>query len=146
MVGVYYRLAMRRFPDTPRKRSRIEIIPMIDVMMFLLVFFVLISINVIPALGLKTRLPVSSQAQDDRPPVRVIVTLPKDGGMQLDGVNVADLAQLTSLLRDRKQSAGSHLAVIINGDDSVPLQRLVGVMDTLKSTGIDAMTISAKRK
>jgi biopolymer transport protein ExbD len=30
---------MRRFPVTPRKKSRVEIIPMIDVMMFLLVFF-----------------------------------------------------------------------------------------------------------
>lgn len=42
--------------ETPKK-ARIEIIPMIDVMMFLLVFFVLISLNVIPALGIKTSLP-----------------------------------------------------------------------------------------
>ena len=40
---------MRRWDDEGSARVRIEIIPMIDVMMFLLVFFVLISINVIPA-------------------------------------------------------------------------------------------------
>lgn len=34
---------------------------MIDVMMFLLVFFVLISINVLPATGLKTQLPSASK-------------------------------------------------------------------------------------
>ena len=50
---------MRRWQDTPPKKARIEIIPMIDVMMFLLVFFVLISLNVIPAQGLKTSLPKS---------------------------------------------------------------------------------------
>ncbi|MEI6469787.1 MAG: biopolymer transporter ExbD, partial [Betaproteobacteria bacterium] len=44
---------MRTFPDFAVKKARIEVIPMIDVMMFLLVFFVLISINVIPAGGLK---------------------------------------------------------------------------------------------
>lgn len=119
---------------------------MIDVMMFLLVFFVLISINVIPALGLKTKLPVSNQAQDDRPPERVIVTLPRAGGIQVDGVAVASLGQLAALLQERKKEAGSRLAVVVNGDESIPLQRLVDVMDTLKSTGIEAMTISAKRK
>ena len=41
---------MRSWPLRTRKASRIEIIPMIDVMMFLLVFFVLISINALPAL------------------------------------------------------------------------------------------------
>ena len=61
---------MSRWPDTPKKRTRIEIIPMIDVMMFLLVFFVLVSINVIPALGLKTKLPQSSQAKDESPLAR----------------------------------------------------------------------------
>ena len=47
--------------DQPRRKARIEIIPMIDVMMFLLVFFVLISMNVIPATGIKTQLPGSTQ-------------------------------------------------------------------------------------
>ena len=60
---------MSRWPDAPRKKTRIELVPMIDVMMFLLVFFVLISINVIPALGLKTKLPQSSQAKEERPPL-----------------------------------------------------------------------------
>lgn len=48
---------MRTWPKRPTKSVRIEIIPMIDVMMFLLVFFVLISIHVLPALGLKVALP-----------------------------------------------------------------------------------------
>ena len=39
---------MRNWPARPRKAPRIEIIPMIDVMMFLLVFFVLISLNSLP--------------------------------------------------------------------------------------------------
>jgi biopolymer transport protein ExbD len=136
---------MRRFPDTPRKRSRIEIIPMIDVMMFLLVFFVLISINVIPALGLKTKLPVSTQAADDRPPERAIVTLLKDAALQLDGNDVGSTEQLAELLTQRKLHT-PNLAVIVNGDESVPLQRLVAVMDVLKSSGIGVMTIAAKRR
>ncbi|HQT43882.1 MAG TPA: biopolymer transporter ExbD, partial [Halothiobacillus sp.] len=54
---------MRRWQETPPNKARIEIIPMIDVMMFLLIFFVLISLNVIPAQGIKTQLPKSSESQ-----------------------------------------------------------------------------------
>lgn len=137
---------MRRFPNTPRKKSRIEIIPMIDVMMFLLVFFVLISINVIPALGLKVKLPQSSSAQDHRPPVRVILGIPASGSFTIDGESVQDLASVTRILQQRKQGAANGIAVIVQGDEAASLQKLVEVMDALKSAGMEAMTISAKRK
>jgi biopolymer transport protein ExbD len=64
---------MRNWSRAPKRKGRIEIIPMIDVMMFLLVFFVLISVNVIPALGIKTQLPNSSQAQSLTTPVKQVV-------------------------------------------------------------------------
>ncbi|MFM7002031.1 MAG: ExbD/TolR family protein, partial [Limnohabitans sp.] len=127
-------------------KSRIEIIPMIDVMMFLLVFFVLLSINVIPALGLKVKLPVSSQAQENHPPVRVQLGIPAEGAYVLDGEPVANLSKLAALLIQRKQASSTGIAVVIQGDEQASLQRLVDVMDVLKSNGIDAMTISAKRK
>jgi biopolymer transport protein ExbD len=137
---------MRRFPDTPSKKTRIEIIPMIDVMMFLLVFFVLISINVIPALGHKTKLPVSSTATEDRPLEKVIVTLSKNQEIQVDGKTLQSLDEVKQLMQTIKQHAKGRLSVIVNGDESVSLQRLVDVMDVLKSVGIDAMTIAAKKK
>ena len=85
---------MLHFEETPPRKARIEIIPMIDVMMFLLIFFVLISLNVIPAFGLKTVLPDSSTAKaasSDQPPV--VVSLAADGSVALDGqkMPVADL-------------------------------------------------------
>jgi biopolymer transport protein ExbD len=137
---------MRRFPTIARKKSRIEIIPMIDVMMFLLVFFVLLSINTIPALGLKVKLPQSARAQDQRPPVRVLLGIPASGAYTVDGTAVADLSAVTRLLLERRQAAPNGIAVIIQGDESAPLQKLVDVMDALKSSGLDAMTISARRK
>ena len=137
---------MRRFPDTTRRRSRIEIIPMIDVMMFLLVFFVLISINVIPALGLKTKLPVSTQASVDAPPKRLVITLPREGGVLLEGVPFDGPGMLEEAFRKRKADAAPvRLAVIVNGDESVPLQRLIDVMDAAKSAGIEALTFAARR-
>lgn len=40
---------MRTWDEPKKRKAHIELIPMIDVMMFLLVFFVLVSLNVIPA-------------------------------------------------------------------------------------------------
>jgi biopolymer transport protein ExbD len=119
---------------------------MIDVMMFLLVFFVLISINVIPALGLKTKLPLSSTATDDRPLEKVIVTLSNNQLIQVDGKTLQSLDEARVAIESIKQHAKGRLSVIVNGDESVSLQRLVDVMDVLKSLGIDAMTITAKKK
>lgn len=137
---------MRRFPETVRKKTRIEIIPMIDVMMFLLVFFVLISINVIPALGLKMKLPSSSSAINHRPPERVIVNLPAEGSLQIDGQDVAGQKVLADMVKQRKAAAPNGIAVIINGDESVALQKLVDLMDVLKSEGVESISIAAKKK
>lgn len=135
---------MRTWAESPRRKSRIEIIPMIDVMMFLLVFFVLVSINVIPALGLKTALPKSSQAQENKSRKNAIITLAKTGELQLDGksVNIVNLpARLRAL-----QKPEEKLFVIINGDQSTELQLLIDVMDALKAAGFEAVSIATKKK
>ncbi|MDZ7655015.1 MAG: biopolymer transporter ExbD [Sulfurimicrobium sp.] len=135
---------MRQWHDERRPRARIEIIPMIDVMMFLLVFFVLISLNVIPALGLKTKLPHSSQSERHVEPRNAIVTLGKTGELQLDGTEISlDIlpARLLALRQLHPQ-----LAVIINGDQATELQRLVDVMDKVKSAGFHAISIATMKR
>ncbi|HEY4997629.1 MAG TPA: biopolymer transporter ExbD [Usitatibacter sp.] len=135
---------MRHWNDRVARKSRIEIIPMIDVMMFLLVFFVLVSINVIPALGLKTVLPKSSQAQENRSKRNAIITLAKTGELQLDGmaVTIVDLPRRLRAL----QKPEEKLFVIINGDEATELQLLIDVMDALKAAGFEAFSIATKHK
>ncbi|WP_108648340.1 ExbD/TolR family protein [Polynucleobacter rarus] len=137
---------MKRFAETTRKKSRIEIIPMIDVMMFLLVFFVLISLNVIPALGLKTKLPSSTSATQENPPKRIIVTLMRDGTVQADGQSLGNLEELTKVINLKKQEYANNYTVVIQGDEAASMQSLIDVMDILKKNNVESMTISAKRK
>jgi biopolymer transport protein ExbD len=134
---------MRRWPSRPRKTPRIEIIPMIDVMMFLLVFFVLISSNVLPSRGLKVALPYAADAAHLEVSKRVTLTLTADGEVYLDGTRT-ELADL----RDRLQelSRTSKLNVIIAGDRSAQLQPLVGVLDALKGAGIGSTSIIARQE
>ncbi|MDB5395500.1 MAG: biopolymer transporter ExbD [Rhodospirillales bacterium] len=135
---------MRRWTEETPRKARIEIIPMIDVMMFLLVFFVLISINVIPALGIKTALPKSSQAQETKAVKNAVITLAKTGEIQLEGALVT-LDDLTPRLQ-AMQKPDQSLNIMINGDEAVPMQRLVDVMDALKDSGFDTISIAAKKK
>jgi biopolymer transport protein ExbD len=137
-------LAMRSWGQQKKAKARIEIIPMIDVMMFLLVFFVLISINVIPAMGIKTKLPSSSQSQDLKSVKNAIVTLAKTGEVQLDG-KATELAQLAARIK-AQATPQQKVNVIINGDAGVEMQRLIDVMDALKEGGLESISIAAKKK
>lgn len=128
--------------EAPRK-ARIEIIPMIDVMMFLLVFFVLISLNVIPALGIKTSLPGSAQPEKLQVHKHAVVTVSKSGQLQLDGVDFA-LGDLSSALK--KMKLAGEIDVVINSDKEVSVQQLVDVMDSIKSSGITSIAISSTKK
>lgn len=134
---------MRSWDEPKKRKARVEIIPMIDVMMFLLVFFVLISLNVIPALGLKTQLPSSSTAQDLKPQAKAVITIAKDEVIQVDGENTT-LDALTARL-DKLRHDGEKLNLIINSDRGVEVQRLVDVMDTLKKGGFDSISIATRK-
>jgi len=136
---------MRQWQQSPRKKARIEIIPMIDVMMFLLVFFVLISVNVIPALGIKTQQPNSSQAQNLKTPDKqVMVSLGREGLIQVDGQTV-ELERLVSTIK-AKASASEQIAVIVNSDKGAEVQTLVDVMDAIKAAGLGKVALAARER
>ncbi|MFZ4743343.1 MAG: ExbD/TolR family protein [Limnohabitans sp.] len=136
---------MRQWQKITQKKARIEIIPMIDVMMFLLVFFVLISVNVIPALGIKTQQPNSSQTQSLKTPdIQVIVTLGKDGEIQIDGKNVS-LQQMVSAIR-AKTGSSATAAVIVNSDKGAEVQTLVDVMDEIKASGLGKVSLATRQR
>lgn len=136
---------MRQWQQTQRKKARIEIIPMIDVMMFLLVFFVLISVNVIPALGVKTQQLSSSQAQPLKTKdVQVIVTLSKENVIQVDGQNV-DLSELVRAIR-QKANGSDQISIIVNSDKGAEVQTLIDVMDEVKKSGLGKISLAARER
>ncbi len=114
---------------------------MIDVMMFLLAFFVLISINVLPALGLKVALPHSALPGKIEEPKRVAVTISSDGLVYLEGAPTT-LEHLPDQLRSL--SLNAKIAVIIAGDQATKLQSLVDVLDALKAGNVPAASIVTK--
>jgi len=138
--------AMRSWGETEKRRARIEIIPMIDVMMFLLVFFVLLSLNVIPALGIKTSLPSSSSASDLQTQHIARIALGAGGELELEGKPVKLEALVLGLKQLQQKEPGKKLVLIVNADQKIEFQRVIDLMDVLKGNGFDALSFVSKRK
>lgn len=134
---------MLNFDDEPRRRVQIEIIPMIDVMMFLLVFFVMISLNVIPITGLKTQLPQASQAEPMEPAKHLVITLAEDGHIEIEG-RPYSMAELPAVIQ-AQSAANPKLNVIVNGDRNARIDGLVRIMDMVRRSGIQQVSIAAKK-
>jgi len=134
---------MRSWEEPKKKRLHIEIIPMIDVMMFLLVVFVLIRLNVIPALGIKTQLPGAAHAQQLKPQNKAVITLGLDDRLQLDGKDL-DQTELVVQLK-AMENPEQKMVIILNSDEGVEVARLVSVMDVLKSSGFSSVSIATRK-
>lgn len=124
----------------PRKKGRVEIIPMIDVMLFLLVFFIMITLQMITDKGLKLQLPSSSEAKV-LPHPHFVLNIVKDGNVEWKGKTL-NLSALTRLLQDDGDVA--HTQVTIAADKAVPFQDFVHVMDACQKAGVTAIGIATK--
>lgn len=69
------------------KKTKIEIIPMIDTMFFLLVFFILASLNVIDMKGAQVKLPASTN-QDRQVQAKITLTIRENGDMVVNKTEV----------------------------------------------------------
>ncbi|SDX06146.1 biopolymer transport protein ExbD [Collimonas sp. OK242] len=137
---------MRKWEEPENRKARIEIIPMIDVMMFLLVFFVLLSLNVIPALGVKTALPSSSTAKDLQTQNLARITLTASAEMQLEGQAVTAESLVSRLKSMEAKEPKKKLVLLVNADKKVEFQHVIDLMDTLKGKGFEAISFVTKRK
>ena len=120
-------------------RPRVEVIPMIDIMMFLLVFFVVISLTMIAGSGVQMEIPGSRTTQQLKVST-ITVGVTKDGKVVVAGTPVSPdelKARLNALKKD------GPVDVVLAGDKDVPLQMLLGVMDTIRGAGISSVGIAA---
>jgi biopolymer transport protein ExbD len=121
-------------------RPRVEVIPMIDIMMFLLVFFVVISLRMIAGTGVAMELPGAATTQEIKS-ATITVGVTKTGDTVLDGKNVTQDELRARLLELKKEQ---KVEVVLAGDKDASLQTLLTVMDTVRGAGITTVGIAAK--
>ncbi|MCP1576457.1 biopolymer transporter ExbD [Herbaspirillum rubrisubalbicans] len=122
------------------KKARIEIIPMIDIMLFLLVFFAMLTLRMIPASGHLTKLPTSSTAVTIPAP-KLLVEIEDDGSVTVDQHHMTP-EQLTAQLR---QADNSKTAVTIAGNQATSLQQVMAVIDAIKNGGVTELSLATRK-
>ena len=125
------------------KKARIEIIPMIDTIFFLLVFFMISTLSMAQYRGMPVNLPKAASGQQ-APAESAAITIDKESRIffNKEGVNQAALGYL--LRQQLEQNA--DLLVVINADDGVEHGRVVEVMDIARGANAAEMAIAVKPK
>ncbi|HQT84321.1 MAG: biopolymer transporter ExbD [Acidiphilium sp. 37-64-53] len=122
------------------RKARVEIIPMIDVMLFLLVFFIIVTLQMIPDAGVSLQLPTSSQTQHLKHP-KFTVNILKDGTVKVKD-KVLTPPQLTALFQADGDTAKTQ--VTIAASKHVAFQHFVTVMDAARKAGVTDIGIAAQ--
>lgn len=124
-----------------RKRARVMIIPMIDVMLFLLVFFVILTMQMIPKTGFTMRLPYSKAAAVTPVP-HLVISLRANGDMSVNGAPL-ELKQLREKLGS--YSDPGRVKVTVSGSKKASLQQIVSILGACKAAGIVNVSVAARR-
>jgi biopolymer transport protein ExbD len=120
--------------------AEINMTPLIDIMLVLLILFMVTS-SVSFQSGVDVDLPeVKKTAESSAPPSAIIISLDKKGQLFLQG-EVVTLEALPQALRDRMEELGTKY-VILEGDQNSSLGNTVGIMDIAKAAGAENFAIA----
>jgi biopolymer transport protein ExbD len=130
------------------KRARIEIIPLIDIIFFLLATFIMVSLSMTKNQGVQVALPTASSAASlgDQAELDKAVTLSvTDKGDVFFNKEKITIAQLPLKLQTLK-SASKDPKVIVNSDTGADFKHVVAVLDEVRKIGIGKVGINTDKK
>ena len=126
-----------------QRRARIEILPLIDIVFLLLVFFIYAMLSMAVHRGVPVSLPESSSAEIERK-LTLSVTIQQSGDIVLERDRVL-LRDLASLLR-AKARMSEDLGVLLFADSEVSCQLLVKVLDQIRTAGIARVSLQTAKE
>jgi biopolymer transport protein ExbD len=124
----------------PHKKARIEIIPLIDIMFFLLAAFMLASLSMMRLQSIRMNLPTATVAKANKKPDMVTIAVDQLGNMSIDkqGYNVVQMQEfLTSKLK-----TNAVLPVYISGNEQATHGMVINVLDLVKSIGVQNVSFA----
>jgi biopolymer transport protein ExbD len=125
------------------KKARIEIIPMIDTIFFLLVFFMISTLSMTQFKGMPVNLPKAASGQQ-APSESAAITIDRDGRLFLNKKQIEKSALSESLRQQLEKNP--DLLVVINADDVVEHGQVVEVMDIARGVNVAKMAIAVQPK
>lgn len=115
-----------------RKKPNVQIVPLIDVIFFILVFFMLFTTFRTQPAGLNLELPKAATS-DKQSPSQVTVSIPADGRMYLGDRQVTSAALRSEVSKALQRRP--DLFVVIRADKNARYDYVVQAMDDIRQVG-----------
>ncbi len=128
-----------------RKKARIEIIPLIDVIFFLLATFVLFTLSLNKSQGLRVSLPDSETGVPRDPAGTATITVTQEGTIAWDKDPVT-LEEFLTRLKTFHLEHPDDARILINGDAEATFSSAIYVFDEVRKVGIQKVLIETKVK
>ena len=124
------------------RRPRLEIIPLIDIMFFLLAAFMMVSLTMHKNRSMPVNLEGAAHAKSDFKPDAVTLSVDRDGKVYVerDLVTLPDLRAL--LLKRVKDNAA--VTVYIAGDRETSHGKMISVLDFVRGAGVQKVAFTVK--
>jgi len=122
------------------RKARIEMVPLIDTIFLLLVFFIYGMLSMVVHRGLKVELPEASTPQVDKREY-ISITITKDNMIYLDKEQIT-LDELVSRIAGRMKGK-KDIPVFIEGDKYADLGVAIRILDLLRGVGIREISFAA---
>lgn len=123
------------------RKARIEMLPLIDIVFLLLVFFIYAMLSMAVHRGLPVLLPVSVSANIDKESI-ISVTAKSDGTLYVDKEQI-DLNDLASFLKP-KAEIDENVGILLFADRNLPYQKIFQILDQIKIAGIHRISLQAE--
>jgi biopolymer transport protein ExbD len=126
----------------PIKRARIEIIPLIDIMFFLLASFMLVSLTMINMKGIDVNLPTATSAQPNNKPDFSMISVDAIGDIYFEKEKVDKDDVLPRL--QKMYEANHDVRIFIRADKDATYENIVFVLDKVRTAGIQKVGLEIK--
>ena len=131
---------MKLTSPIPRRHSRIVIIPLIDIMFFLLASFMMVSLQMDKTQNIKVNLPNAVEARHDFKPNMLNIAVDKSGAVFLEKTQIT-LPELSLVLSNRFK-ADTNLPVFISGDRDTLHSHMANVYETVRDAGVQKISFA----
>ncbi|HEV3242850.1 MAG TPA: biopolymer transporter ExbD [Chthoniobacterales bacterium] len=133
---------MRVSSPVPKHKARIEIIPLIDIMFFLLASFMMVSLSQVHMKGMKVNLPTGQSGETQSKKDYISVSVDSNGNPYFDKTEMTydTLAVKLKQVHDENPEA----KVFIRGDADTVHFNVIRVLDILRSVGFYKVAFEIK--
>ena len=125
-----------------RRRTRLEIIPLIDIMFFLLASFMMVSLQMQKVRTLKASLPTATQITSTKKPDMIKLKVDRYGLPSVDNKSLS-FSELGQLLAERLR-VNTNVPVYLSGDRNATHGMMVYALDFVKQAGVQRVAFAVK--